>query len=108
MALTDDIIAEIDPKQLPHPYFLLAEAIGLKPTLVLAEHFGGTGVYFPKLEAAIRDARDKLIRKEFNGGNYKELARKYRLSESWVREIVDKGSDDNQLAIDFDTDDKDG
>ncbi|KEQ23417.1 Mor transcription activator family protein [Paenibacillus tyrfis] len=98
MSLTDDIIAEIDPTQLPHPYYQLAEAIGLKPTLVLAEQFGGTGVYFPKLEAAIRAARDRMIRREFDGGNYKELARRYRLSESWVREIVDK-ADENQISI---------
>lgn len=102
--LTDEIIAEISPEQLPHPYYQLTEIVGLKAALMIAEQFGGTGVYFPKMDSAIRDARDRLIRKSFNGGNYKDLARMFRLSESWIREIVDKQADDNQLSLQFDTD----
>lgn len=81
-------IDEININQLPQPYQSLASQIGLEYAMIIAEEFGGTHVYFPKLDTVIRDARDTKIKKEFNGRNYKELARKYNLTEIWVRKIV--------------------
>lgn len=100
MEITDALLEEIDPEQLPHPYHQFVGAVGIKGALLIAEQFGGTYVYFPKVEGAIRKARDKLIQKEFDGTNYKQLARKYKLSESWIREIVDT-KDENQLEMPF-------
>lgn len=98
--LTDEIIAEIDVQQLPYPYSRMAPKIGLRAAMETAQMFGGTHQYFPKLESALRSARDKLIRKEFTGTNYKELALKYGLTEMWIREIVDREPDGNQLTFD--------
>jgi Mor family transcriptional regulator len=56
-------------------------------------------LYLPKLDALIRKIRDEKIRNEFNGGNYRELAIKYKLTEVWVRQIVDEKIDSNQLTL---------
>jgi len=40
-------------------------------------------------EAADRPIRNRAIREEFNGGNYREVARRHRLSVRQVRRIVD-------------------
>ena len=37
------------------------------------------------LEKAVRD---EMIKEEFDGGNYRELALKFGLTETWIRNIV--------------------
>ena len=59
-------------------------------TKVLFEEFGGTSVYFPTEKMIYKEARDRDIIEEFNGFNVKELASKYRMSESYVRAIIRK------------------
>lgn len=61
--------------------------IGFENTMKLIKTFGGSEVYIPKLDSLQRDKRDAAICKEFNGYNYRELAKKYTLSERQIREI---------------------
>lgn len=51
---------------------------------------GGGNVYFSKGDDLLRREKHKLIVKEFNGRNYKELARKHGLSSARVMQIVDE------------------
>ena len=44
-------------------------------------------MYFPTEKMIYKEARDREIIEEFNGFNVKELASKYRMSESYVRAI---------------------
>ncbi len=83
-------LEEISPDQLPEPFKSMVNdcQVPIKYVIVLARHFGGGMVYFPKLDKALIRIRDEKIRKEFNGHNYRDLARKYGITESWVREIV--------------------
>lgn len=91
---------EISPDELTEPYKDLARIIGLKNTITIAEKYQGMALYLPKLDGLIRKIRDDKIRKEFNGGNYRELAIKYKLTEVWVRQIVDeKPTESNQLSL---------
>lgn len=91
---------EIDPDELTEPYREFAHAIGIKNTIKIAEKYQGTAIYLPKLDALIRKIRDERIRQEFNGGNYKELAIKYKLTEVWVRQIVDEHpTESNQISL---------
>ncbi len=84
-------------------YYILAEKIGVKNTLEIAEIFQGSCVYFPKLDNVYaRKIREKII-SEFNGYNYKYLAMKYGYSEMWIRKMVkDDSSDviDGQISFD--------
>lgn len=68
----------------------IAEVIGIEAYRKLVEHYGGSKIYIAKYDTITRPDRNNEIRKKFNGGNYKQLAREYRLSELTIRRIVDK------------------
>lgn len=79
---------ELNPSDLPSSITKIANLIGVRSTMILCQNFGGVTFYFPKTDAVIRPIRDKRIRQEFNGYNYKDLAIKYNLTEMWVRIIL--------------------
>jgi len=83
-----EIAAEIKIDSLPGAYQEVAQVFGVEGVLKLSRHVGGMRFYFPKLDSLIRDKRDEHIRKEFTGFNHRDLARKYGLSETWIRDIV--------------------
>ncbi|HWP96430.1 MAG TPA: Mor transcription activator family protein [Syntrophomonadaceae bacterium] len=83
-------VKEIQSELLPEPYRKLSEEIGVENVLVLAEEFQGTSVYFPKLDGLLKSLRDHRIRDEYNGHNGKDLARKYGLTEVWIRSILNE------------------
>jgi len=94
---------EIDPELLPEPYKTVAKKISLEAALLLAEEFGGIEWYFPKLDRALVAPRNQQIRKEFDGtvggpAGYRALARKYNLTESQIRAIVEV-KDDRQTSF---------
>ena len=64
-------------------YRMIAEAIGTDNFYTLTEIAGG-------------DAR---IKKEFTGYNHQELARKYGVTERWVRRICGPGQAEGQIGI---------
>lgn len=91
---------EISIEDIPQNYQPLAKAIGIKALMLLAQEVGGTTLYVPKAESLVQEVRDRKIRAEFNGSNYRELARKYNLSESWVRRIVrEEASREGQMSL---------
>ena len=66
----------------------IAECVGIDGYRKLVENFGGTSVYIQKSDKTAKNLRDEKIKAQFNGGNYKALARKFNLSESAVRKIL--------------------
>lgn len=83
-----EIAAEMTAESLPECYQDIAEIIGVEATLSLSEYLGGTRFYFRKLDGLLMDKRDERIRKEFTGNNHLELARRYNLTESRIRDIL--------------------
>lgn len=79
---------EIGLTELPEACRDIAEIIGVKSYLALVKTYAGESVYLPKPESLFKAVRDKRIRSEFDGGNYRELAQKYNLTVAWVRRIV--------------------
>jgi len=79
---------QVEPKQLPEVYQEIVGVIGLEPTLQLAQVFSGNSVYFPKLDRALVELRNRLIRAEFDGNNTRSLARRWGLSSRHVRHIL--------------------
>ncbi|WP_394867505.1 Mor transcription activator family protein [Paraclostridium bifermentans] len=75
---------------LPPQFENIAMEIGIDRVKALFKEFGGTSVYFPTEKMIYKEARDREIIEEFNGFNIKELASKYRMSESYVRAIIRK------------------
>jgi len=86
----ETIISEITIEDLPESYREVARAIGVENAVKLSSVVGGLGYYFPQLEGILRKKRDECIRREFDGTNHRELAKRYNLTERWVREIVDE------------------
>jgi Mor family transcriptional regulator len=84
------IAAAMSIESLPETYQDVAEVFGMEGALRLARRSGGMRIYVPKFDSLVRDRRDEMIRKEFTGSNHRELARKYGLSETWIREIVQR------------------
>lgn len=68
------------PKEL-HKYDLLEY-------LELCKQSGGTYFYIKTVEGALKEARNELMIKLFNGKNYMELARMFDMSVINVRYIV--------------------
>ena len=94
------VIADIKEADLPQACQEVAEIIGIEATIKLAGHFGGMRLYFPRLGETLKARRDELIRREFTGLNHRDLARKYGLSETWIREIVQaKTVREKQLSL---------
>lgn len=93
------IIPEVGMDDLPESYREIARIIGVDNAVRLSEHIGGIAFYFPKLDTMLRAKRNARIKKEFTGANHKELARKYGLTERWIREIVDARFPSDQLSL---------
>ena len=66
----------------------IAETIGLESYRKLVKNYGGTHIYVCKSETVLRELRNQEIYDNFNGSNYRELAKKYSLCEKTVREII--------------------
>ncbi len=74
-----------------HPtYRQIATVIGVENAVKLGRELGGESFYLPKLDICLARVKERRIVEEFKGGNYVELARKYRVTSVWVRNIVKK------------------
>ena len=54
----------------------------------LVRVYGGSYVYIPKNDNIVRSIRNRNIRNDFNGHNFKELAAKYGLTVARIRSII--------------------
>jgi Mor family transcriptional regulator len=81
-------IDHIDIDDLPEDCREIAEIIGLDALRALSGVFGGDRVYIPSPERLCIPARNRAIRKDFNGTNYRALSIKYNLTKRWIRIIV--------------------
>lgn len=96
-----DLLDRVQIENLDEEQKTLAELVGLEGFKNLVKAFNGTSIYIPKIESIEKAVRDEMIREEFDGGNYKELALKYGLTETWIRNIVlDKAKEIRSRPID--------
>ena len=80
----------INKEDIPIQFEELVEHIELKNFISLCDMFGGTLVYIPSIKSLEKTQRNKKIVSEFNGGNYKELSRKYKISEPYLRKLINE------------------
>mgnify|MGYP005835036007 CR=1 FL=1 len=92
-------IKELTADELPEEYKELASIIGIENLMKLTQRYGGAALYIPKYDSVTKTIRNKRIKEEFNGGNYKELALKYNLCETWIRNIINSKELDGQLSL---------
>ena len=75
-------------KDLPKELQVVGSVIGVAKVLELSRALGGGMIYVPKFDTLVRPAKYDAIRREFNGRNHRDLARKYGYSVRWIRFIV--------------------
>lgn len=68
-------------------YKEIAEEFGLDIAIKFYSSFKGLNITFP-MKFYNRNHVLQQIIEEFNGQNYKELARKYGYSDRWIRKIL--------------------
>ena len=69
----------------------VAYAIGIDAFRSLIKCAGGTSVYLPSERCITKPVRDRIIRESFCG-DYKEMAKRFGISEVRVRRIVGEKS----------------
>jgi Mor family transcriptional regulator len=94
--ILDEIISQVKIEDIPENYQDMAEAVGVINFLQLLKIAGGTTIYLPLPINVIKEARDRAIVREYTGKNLKELAVKFNLSETWIRQIVAKGDSNDK------------
>ena len=67
----------------------MAETIGMDAYRALVMEYGGADpLYIPKAESLTAPIRNRLILEEYDGVNAYELAKKYGLTEAYIRLLV--------------------
>lgn len=104
-----EIERKVKAEDFPDNYRRIVDAVGVPWALEIVKASGGITQYIPMYDSVTAAARDRLIIQEFTGGNYKDLALKYGISEVWVRTVLDKQRrkkskeawEKNQNSLDF-------
>lgn len=81
-------ITENDIADLNEECQQLIELVGLDVFKKLVREHNGRSIYIPQRRNIESSLRNKKIIRDFDGSNYKELAGKYDLTETWIRKIV--------------------
>lgn len=66
----------------------IVEEIGIDDLIKICKLCGGSSLYIHTENSLIKPIRNRVIKESFDGGNYKELARKFNVSEVQIRKIV--------------------
>ena len=96
--LMEELEADTTLEDIAEPYRLVVEMIGLKNVLKLSRYFMGDKIYLPKAERILAPARNRRIRREYNGRNAKELAKAYDLTTNQILQIV-RDLDPTQISL---------
>ncbi len=96
----DELAKDLTLEMLPEGIYKdIAQAIGLENFYKLTKVVGGATIYLPKPESITRPVRDARIKSEFNGYNHLELAKKYGVTERWVRQLCGDGKLQGQMEL---------
>jgi len=76
------------PASIIEPFDAYYIEFGFDPMYGILEHFSGMQIYVPGARTVFMDCILQDARHEFNGANYKELARKYGFSERALRRLL--------------------
>lgn len=89
--LMEEIAQELTVDMIPDGVWkTAAQEIGPVNLIKLLVIANGSNVYIPKPDRILAPARDRRIRREFNGYNHAALAKKYGLTTDYVRRLCGK------------------
>ena len=97
--LTRQLIGETKIDDISESYRSVVEIIGVDKFIELSDYAKGDELYFPKIENIIAPARNRRIKKEWNGYNLKQLAEKYNLTTKQISNIIKDETMIGQMTI---------
>nr|DAE68383.1 MAG TPA: Mor transcription activator family [Caudoviricetes sp.] len=83
-----DVLSQAKYEDMTEEQKMLIDTIGADCFMDLVRVYGGSYVYIPKNDNIVRFIRNRNIRNDFNGHNFKELAAKYGLTVARIRSII--------------------
>ncbi|MBC5745076.1 Mor transcription activator family protein [Lachnospiraceae bacterium MD308] len=86
--ITRELIEETTIEDISESYRSVVGIIGIEKFIELSDYAKGDELYFPKVENVIAPARNRRIKKEWNGYNMKELADRYNLTTKQIGNIL--------------------
>lgn len=97
--LMKKIIGETTIEDIASKYRRVAEIVGVEKFIELSDYAKGDELYFPKVENVIIPARNRMIKREWDGYNIKELAEKYNLTVKQIGWILRNHPVMGQMSI---------
>lgn len=86
--LLEELIEETTIEDIGERYREIVELIGIRMFILLSNYARGDELYFPKVENVVAPARNRRIKKEYNGYNMKELADRYNLTVKQIQNVL--------------------
>ena len=83
-----EVLSQAKYEDMTEEQKMLIDTIGADCFMDLVRVYGGSYVYIPKNDNIVRSIRNRNIRNDFNGHNFKELAAKYGLTVARIRSII--------------------
>ena len=81
------MLSKVKMEDIPEGHRELAEVIGLDAFKKLIKYAGGSTIYIPVESCIVREIRNRILKATFRG-DYKSMARTYRISEAHLRRIL--------------------
>lgn len=97
--LLNELIEDTTIEDIGERYRAIVDLIGIRKFILLSNYARGDELYFPKVENVVSPARNRRIKKEFNGYNSKELADKYNLTVKQIHNIMKDEPIAGQMSI---------
>lgn len=98
--LLNELIGETRMEDIAERYQEIVKIVGVQKFVELSNYARGDEIYFPKVENVVSPARNRRIKKEFNGSNDKELADKYNLTIKQIWNILKNEPPVGQMTFD--------
>ena len=98
--LLNELVSETRMEDIAERYQEIVKIVGIANFVKLSNYARGDEIYFPKAESVVSPARNRRIKKEFNGSNDKELAEKYNLTLKQIWNILKDEPPIGQMTLD--------
>lgn len=86
--LLSELIEDTTIDDIAERYQEIVGLIGIRNFVLLSDYARGDELYFPKAENVVGPARNRRIKKEYNGYNSKELAARYNLTIKQIQNVI--------------------
>lgn len=98
--LLNELVSETRMEDIAERYQEIVKIVGIANFVKLSNYARGDEIYFPKVESVVSPARNRRIKKEFNGSNDKDLAEKYNLTLKQIWNILKDEPPIGQMTLD--------